>query len=46
MLAFGRKPQGMSIPFLADYKPEGWRQTDDEPLSVDMRGWACQASPH
>lgn len=45
VLAFGRKPQGMSIPFLADYKPEGWRQTDDEPLSVDMRGCGLPSEP-
>ncbi len=38
VLGFGRKPQGMSIPFLGDYNPKGWRQTDDEPLRVDMSG--------
>ncbi len=45
VLAFGREPQGMSIPFLANYKPKGWRQTDDEPLFVDMRGCSLPSEP-
>jgi hypothetical protein len=45
LLALGRKPLGMSIPFLADYKPGGWRQTDDEPLFVDMCGCGLPREP-